>query len=441
MFKKILIANRGEVALRIIQACRQLNIATVAVYAKVEHHSLFVQQADEAYCVGPDTAPSSYLNREGILMAALLSGADAIHPGYGFLAEDALFAKMCAECGLTFIGPQPETIALLADKAAAKTYAQQQDVPVIPGGSGLKDEAALRQTAARLGYPVMLKASFGGGGKGMRVLSSERELQHQYHLIQEEARQAFLNDAVYLEKYLTRARHIEVQVLQDQAGHLQLLGDRECSLQRNHQKVVEESPAAILTPAERENLYQLARQIMAGLDYVGLGTLEFLFAEHHFYFLEMNTRLQVEHAVTELTTGMDLVVTQIEVAAGKLIKPGVQTFKGHAIEVRLNAQAQGALLATGRLETFRLFTGARVDTGYREGDQILPYYDALVAKILVKQPTRKKAIEKLQRCLQHVQIKGIGTNLATLTQIMALPSYQANLVDIHFLAHLAGDAQ
>ncbi|MFD1318317.1 acetyl-CoA carboxylase biotin carboxylase subunit [Loigolactobacillus zhaoyuanensis] len=441
MFKKILIANRGEVALRIIQACHQLKIATVAVYAQIEQNSLFVQQADETYCVGPDTAQSSYLNREGILMAALLSGADAVHPGYGFLAEDAVFAQMCAECGLTFIGPQPATIALLADKAAAKTYAKKQGVPVIPGGSELKDEAALRQTAASLGYPVMLKASFGGGGKGMRVLASEHELRHQYHLIQEEARQAFLNDAVYLEKYLTRARHIEVQVLQDHAGHLQLLGDRECSLQRQHQKVVEESPAAILTAAERTKLYQLAQQLMAGLDYVGLGTLEFLFADHHFYFLEMNTRLQVEHAVTELTTGMDLVVTQIEVAAGQIIKPGSKTFKGHAIEVRLNAQAQGTLLATGQLTTFNLFTGARVDTGYRTGDQILPYYDALVAKLLVKQPTRQKAIEKMQRCLQHVQVEGIGTNLPTLTQIMALPSYQANLVDIHFLAHLAGDAQ
>ncbi|KRM99791.1 acetyl-CoA carboxylase biotin carboxylase subunit [Loigolactobacillus rennini] len=441
MFRKILIANRGEVALRIIRACQQLKIATVAVYAQAEQHSLFVQQADEAYCVGPDTAQSSYLNREGILMTALLSGADAIHPGYGFLAEDAVFAQMCAECGLTFIGPKASVIELLADKAAAKKFARQQGVPVIPGGMQLKNEQDLRTKAKQLGYPVMLKANFGGGGKGMRVLASDHELRHQYHLIQEEARQAFLNDAVYLEKYLPHARHIEVQILQDHNGHLQILGDRECSLQRHHQKVVEESPAAILQPQQRQTLYQLAQRLMAGLAYTGLGTLEFLFTGQQFYFLEMNTRLQVEHAVTEMTTGADLVTTQIQVAAGKTVQPKIATFKGHAIEVRLNAQPQENLLATGQLTKFRLFTGARVETGYREGDQILPYYDALIAKILVKQPTRLQAVTKMQCCLQRVQISGIGTNLPLLKQIMGLPSYRANLVDIHFLAHLVGDAQ
>ncbi|ANK59067.1 acetyl-CoA carboxylase biotin carboxylase subunit [Loigolactobacillus backii] len=443
MFKRVLIANRGEVALRIIQACRKLKIETVAIYAKVEENSRFVQAADFTYCVGPNTAQSSYLNREGILMAALLSGADAIHPGYGFLAEDALFAEMCAECDLTFIGPKPAMIRLMADKAAAKNYAKTQGVPIIPGASAITSANQLKQAAQAVGYPVMLKASLGGGGKGMRVIYNEAHLQQKYHLIQEEAQQTFLNDAIYLEKYLTVARHIEVQILKDHVGNLQIVGDRECSLQLNHQKVVEESSATILQPQQRQQLYDLAKRLLAKLDYCGLGTLEFLFANQQFYFLEMNTRLQVEHGVTELTSGIDLVTTQIKLAAGQTVRPGILPFSGHAIEVRLNAQADAKqhLLATGKLTQFCFSATERIDTGYQKNDIIQPYYDALLAKLIVSATTREQAIAKMQQTLKHTHVTGVGTNLATLSQILNSPAYNANQIDIHFLEQMEGAVQ
>lgn len=426
MFKKVLIANRSEVALRIIHACQQLQIKTVAVYAKVEAQAPFVQAADEAICIGPDTASSTYLNREAILMAAIITGADAIHPGYGFLAEDALFAEMCAECQLTFIGPAPAMIRLMADKAAAKAYVQQQGVTVIPGAAHVAT-AQLATVAAEIGFPLMLKASLGGGGKGMRLIHTATELQRDYHLIREEARQAFLSDAIYLEKYLPHARHIEVQILMDQQGHLQVLGDRECSLQVNHQKIIEESPASCLTTTARQQLYQATTQILAGLAYCGLGTLEFLYEAGQFYFLEMNTRLQVEHGVTELTTGKDLVVAQLAVAAGECIPAQQVTFQGHAVEVRLNA------LAAGELQQFQLPATLRVATGYQTGMTVLPYYDALLAKLLVWAPTRTKAIASMQQALKQVTISGIKTNLPLLKQLLADQRYQHNQIDIHFL--------
>lgn len=426
MFKKVLIANRSEVALRIIRACQQLQIKTVAVYAQVEAQAPFVQAADEAICIGPDTASSTYLKREAILMAAIITGADAIHPGYGFLAEDALFAEMCAECQLTLIGPSPAMIRLMADKAAAKAYVQQKGVAVIPGAANVTP-AQLSAVAAAIGFPLMLKASLGGGGKGMRLIQSAAELQQDYHLIREEARQAFLSDAVYLEKYLPHARHIEVQILVDHAGHIQIFGDRECSLQVNHQKIIEESPASCLTDVARQQLYQATERVLQGLAYCGVGTLEFLYAQGQFYFLEMNTRLQVEHGVTELTTGKDLVVQQIAVAAGATIPTRQLAFQGHAIEVRLNANG------AGDLQQFQLPTTVRIETGYQAGMAVLPYYDALLAKLLVWQPTREAAIAKLQQALQQVTVKGVQTNLKLLQQLLADPHYQANQVDIHFL--------
>lgn len=426
MFKKVLIANRSEVALRIIRACHQLQIKTVAVYAQVEAQAPFVQATDEAICIGPDTASSTYLNREAILMAAIITGADAIHPGYGFLAEDALFAEMCAECQLTFIGPAPQMIRLMADKAAAKAYVQQKGVAVIPGAANVS-AAQLPTVAAEIGFPLMLKASLGGGGKGMRLIKTAADLQQEYHLIREEAQQAFLSDAVYLEQYLPHARHIEVQILVDQAGHLQIFGDRECSLQVNHQKIIEESPASCLTTKARQQLYQATEQILQGLAYCGVGTLEFLYAQGQFYFLEMNTRLQVEHGVTELTTGEDLVVRQLAVAAGELVTPEQMAFQGHAIEVRLNA------IGAGDLQQFKLPTTVRIETGYQTGMAVLPYYDALLAKLLVWQPTRTAAIVKLKQALQQVNVVGIQTNLTLLQQLLADSRYQANQIDIHFL--------
>ncbi|MFC6201286.1 acetyl/propionyl/methylcrotonyl-CoA carboxylase subunit alpha [Lactiplantibacillus nangangensis] len=434
MFHKLLIANRGEIAVRIIKACRQLNIKTVAVCSTADRHAWYTQLADEVVCIGPAPAAQSYLNAEAILMAAINTHADAIHPGYGFLAENADFAAMCAECGITWIGPKASQIRLMGDKSLAKDYAREQAVPVLAGASiqGLA-WPEIKQMALKMGFPLVLKASHGGGGKGIRVLADAQALHQQLRSARQEAAASFLNDAMYLEHFLPNARHIEVQVL-GAGNQLYILGDRDCSLQLHKQKVLEESPASILTAAQRQELYRLSRQLLAELNYQSLGTIEYLFADGAFYFMEMNTRLQVEHGVTELTTGVDIVVAQLKQAAGvRLELPvtiGLQP-QCIAIEARITASLP---LHQTLIRQLIWPKDVRVDTGYRAGDHFVTRYDGLIAKLMVTAPTRPAAVAKLQVALTAVKLVGPTTNLAFLQAMVARPAYARDTYSIHSLA-------
>ncbi|BDZ30013.1 biotin carboxylase N-terminal domain-containing protein [Lactiplantibacillus sp. WILCCON 0030] len=434
MFHKLLIANRGEIAIRIIKACRQLNIQTVAVCSTVDRHAWYTQLADEVVCIGPAPAANSYLNAEAILMAALNTHADAIHPGYGFLAENANFAAMCAECGITWVGPQAAQIKLMGDKSLAKDYAREQRVPVLAGASiqGLA-WPQIKQLATKIGFPLVLKASHGGGGKGIRVLATAQALHQQLRAARQEAAAAFLNDAMYLEHFLPTARHIEVQVL-GTADQLYILGDRDCSLQLHKQKVLEESPASVLTRSQRQTLYRLSHQLLADLNYQSLGTIEYLFAEGQFYFMEMNTRLQVEHGVTELTTGVDIVVAQLRQAAGEAIDyPTTIGLKPRCVAIEARITASLPIRQTV-IKTLTWPTGVRIDTGYRAGDHLVTMYDGLIAKLMVTGPTRAAAVQKLQAALAAVEVSGPATNLAFLQQTVARPAYAADTYSIHSLA-------
>lgn len=437
MFRKVLIANRGEIAVRIISACQKLGIATVAVYSEADREALFVQQADEAVCIGPANAMDSYLNREAILMAGVNTNADAVHPGYGFLSEDDLFAKMCAECGITWIGPQPTLIHDFSDKTNSRTLAEKCGLPIIPGSGMITSEPQLYAKANALGYPVLLKASHGGGGKGIRLVHSAKELFDKYQLVKEEAGASFLDGAIYLERAFEDARHIEVQVL-GMPDQLLILGDRDCSLQKNRQKIIEESNAQILTKAERTILYKLVHQLLDKSHYQSLGTVEFLFVHHQFYFLEMNTRLQVEHGVTEETSGIDIVQAQIQVAAGKKLSIQQVEFTGHAIECRLNSENEAShhQFETGQLTQFKLPSGVRVDTGLQKGDVITPFYDRLLAKIIVSGKTREAAIEKMKTALKQVEVTGVGTNLKQLKQLINSSQFAENHYHIHSVGKL-----
>ncbi|AVK61879.1 acetyl-CoA carboxylase biotin carboxylase subunit [Lactobacillus sp. CBA3605] len=431
MFRKLLIANRGEIAVRLIKACRQLNIQTVAVCSTVDRQAWYTQLADEVVCIGPAAATGSYLNAEAILMAAINTHADAIHPGYGFLAENADFAAMCQECGITWVGPSADQIRLMGDKSLAKTYARKQQVPVLAGQSiqGLT-WPKIKQAALKIGFPLVLKASHGGGGKGIRVLQTMTELHQQLRAARQEAAAAFLNDAMYLEHYLPTARHIEVQVL-GTGDQLLVLGDRDCSLQLHKQKVLEESPASCLTAVQRQTLYQLSRQLLAQSHYQSLGTIEYLFAAGQFYFMEMNTRLQVEHGVTELTTGIDIVQAQLKQAAGASLHLPVIVTQKVAIEARLTAILP---VEQTLISQFEWPTYARVDTGYRAGDRLVTMYDGLIAKLMVTGPTRAAAVARLQIALSAVRLVGPATNLAFLQQTVARPAYQQDQFSIHSLA-------
>ncbi|RRK11872.1 ATP-grasp domain-containing protein [Lactiplantibacillus garii] len=434
MFRKLLIANRGEIAVRIIKACRELNIQTVAVCSTADRGAWYTQLADEVVCIGPAAANQSYLNAEAILMAAINTHADAIHPGYGFLSENAEFAAMCAECGITWIGPQPAQIKLMGDKARAKDFARRQGVPVLAGcsiqGSNWSE---IKPIAQRLGFPLVLKASHGGGGKGIRVIQDVHTLHQQLRVARQEAAASFLNDAMYLEHYLKRARHVEVQVLGTAQGLL-ILGDRDCSLQLHKQKVIEESPASILTTAQRQSLYQLTRQLLAGTQYESLGTVEFLFADGQFYFMEMNTRLQVEHGVTELTTGVDIVQAQIKQAAGVAVQIAPDTGlhpRCTAIEARITATLP---IRRTTIERLTWPQNVRVDTGYRTGDDLVTMYDGLIAKLMVTGPTRKVAVTALRRALTTVKLLGPETDLAFLRATVARPEYVQDEYSIHSLS-------
>ncbi len=442
MFKKVLIANRGEIAIRIIRACQKMDIATVAVFSKADQDAMFVQLADEAVCIGPAAAKDSYLNREAILMAGINTHADAIHPGYGFLSEDELFAQMCEECGMTWIGPQAAHIRNFSDKTHSRKIALNRGLTVIPGSEMISSEPQLYAAAIKLGYPVLLKASHGGGGKGIRKANSAKELLAKYETVKEEAGMSFLDSTVYLERDFETARHIEVQVL-GWRDHLMILGDRDCSLQKHRQKIIEESNASVLNKAERQHLYQLVHQLLDDAHYESLGTVEFLFVHHQFYFLEMNTRLQVEHGVTEETSQVDIVQAQIQVAARET--PNLRTihFKGHAIECRLNAEndLEEGQFETGRLDQFCLPEKARVDTGLKASDQVTPYYDRLLAKIIVSAKTRKMAILKMQDALEQVRIEGIGSNLSELKQLVHSKAFMEDHYTIHSVEELMGETK
>lgn len=439
MFHKLLIANRGEIAIRIIKACRQLNIKTVAVCSTADRQAWYTQLADEVVCIGPAPAAESYLNAEAILMAAINTHADAIHPGYGFLAENADFAAMCAECGITWVGPQATQIKLMGNKSRAKDYARQQQVPVLAGASiqGLS-WPQIKHMATEMGFPLVLKASHGGGGKGIRVLSDVQALHQQLRAARQEAAAAFLNDAMYLEHFLPHARHIEVQVL-GTGDQLYILGDRDCSMQLHKQKVLEESPASSLTAEQRQKLYHLSRQLLAKLGYQSLGTIEYLFSDGRFYFMEMNTRLQVEHGVTELTTGIDIVVAQLKQAAGApLDLPVVTDEKPRCIAIEARITASLPLKQT-LIQQLDWPAGVRVDTGYRAGDHFVTRYDGLIAKLMVTGATRPAAVSRLQTALAAVKLVGPTTNLSFLRQTVARPEYVADTYSIHSLARWEGE--
>ena len=418
MFRKILIANRGEIALRIQRACRELGIATVAVHSTADATAMHVRLADEAVCIGPPSAKESYLNVAAILSAASITGADAIHPGYGFLSENAGFAEMVEAHGLTFIGPSSAHISMMGDKIAANTAMASLGVPLVPGSDGVvSDLDEARAIAARIGYPVLIKAAAGGGGRGMKVAETADQIDEAWRVARAEARAGFGNDAVYIEKYLDRPRHIELQIMADAHGNVVHFGERDCSLQRRHQKLLEEAGSPVLTGAQRDALGAVATAGLAKLGYRNAGTLEFLYQDEQFAFIEMNTRLQVEHCVTEMITGVDLVKEQINVARGNKLSITQADLKitGHALELRVCAEdpMNNFLPDTGKLEMYQppKGPGVRVDDGYEEGMEIPVFYDSMIAKLVAYAPTRDEAINGLCRAIDEYYIKGIQTTL------------------------------
>ena len=439
MFHKILIANRGEIALRIQRACRELGIPTVAVHSTADVDAMHVRLADESVCIGPPSARESYLNIPAILSAAAVTGADAIHPGYGFLSENAGFAEMVETHGMTFIGPSPAHIRMMGDKISAKSAMAGLGVPLVPGSDGaVSDMAEAAAIAQTIGYPVLIKAAAGGGGRGMKVAHSADELEEAWTVARTEARTAFGNDSVYMEKYLDRPRHIELQVMADNYGAVVHFGERDCSLQRRHQKLLEEAGSPALTPAERDALGAVVTEGLRTLGYRNAGTLEFLYQDGQFSFIEMNTRLQVEHPVTEMVCGVDLVREQIRVAAGHPLgyTQADVTFNGHAIECRVTAEDPDTFLPTpGRVELFHApgGLGVRVDSALYAGYVVPPYYDSMIAKLIVHAPTRPEALARMRRALGEFAIQGIKTTLPLHRRIMDAPEFVAGDYTIHWL--------
>jgi acetyl-CoA carboxylase biotin carboxylase subunit len=439
LFQKILIANRGEIALRVQRACRELGIPTVAVHSTADAEAMHVRLADESVCIGPPTAKDSYLNIPAILSAAAITGADAIHPGYGFLSENAGFADMVQAHGLTFIGPAPEHIRMMGDKITAKTTMAKLGVPLVAGSDGaVGDVAAARAVAERIGYPVLIKAAAGGGGRGMKAALSPDQLDEAFRTARAEARAAFGSDAVYIEKYLDRPRHIEMQVLADAHGNVVHFGERDCSLQRRHQKLLEEAGSPALTAAERDRLGETVTAALARIGYRNAGTLEFLYQDGHFSFIEMNTRLQVEHPVTEMVSDVDLVQEQIRVAAGERLgyRQSDIRFEGHAIECRINAENPETFMPTpGRVTAFHApgGPGVRVDSALYAGYVVPPYYDSLIAKLIVHAPTRAMAIARLRRALDEFAVLGIETTIPLHRRLVDDPDFQAGDYTIHWL--------
>ncbi len=430
MFKKVLIANRGEIALRIIRACKELDIATVAVYSEADADSLHVRFADEVVCIGPAPSSQSYLQIPRIISAAEVTNSEAIHPGYGFLAENASFAEICASCDMKFIGPTPTMINRMGNKSLAKETMKEAGVPVIPGSDGvLQDPAHAKRLADDIGYPVIIKASAGGGGRGMRIVRTPEAIENAFNQAQTEAETGFGNPDLYIEKYFESPRHIEIQLLADSHGNVVALGERECSIQRKHQKLIEESPSPIVTPKLRDQMCEAAIKGARAVNYESAGTIEFLYEDGKFYFMEMNTRIQVEHPVTEAVFGTDLIKRQIQIAAGQEFNWDKKyLMRGHAIECRINAEdpAKGFRPSPGLISSFHVpgGPGVRVDTHAYAHYVIPPFYDSLVAKLITHGRTREEAIVRMSRCLEEFVIEGISTTI---------PFHQMVLEDKNFL--------
>ena len=430
MFSKILIANRGEIAVRIIRACREMGISTVAVYSSADAQSLHVALADEAYCIGGNEAAGSYLNAEAILSAALVSGAQAIHPGYGFLSENPNFARLCRKNGIMFIGPDSKFMELFGDKAQAKQLFASAGLDVIPGAKEVSDDAQALTVAKQIGYPVMLKAKLGGGGRGIRLVKSPEEMRMAFASARSEASSAFGNGALYLEKYIHPARHIEIQVLADEARHVVCLGERDCSIQRKNQKLIEESPSPALSDEQRAEIFAKVRAAVSTIGYTGAGTLEFLFDGAHFYFMEMNVRLQVEHTVTEILTRVDIVKWQIRIAAGLNLGFTQEdiSLKGSAIECRINAAAPGTV------EYMHIPGGpfVRFDTYLDAGSSISAYYDSLLGKLVVYATQREEAIRKMKSALCELVIQGVPNNTMEQAQLIGAEAFMRGTYDLDF---------
>ncbi|CAI3942749.1 Acetyl/propionyl-CoA carboxylase [Commensalibacter communis] len=439
MFSKILIANRGEIALRVLRACREMGIKTVAVHSTADADAMHVRLADESVCIGPPSLAESYLNKAAILSAAVVTGAEAIHPGYGFLSENADFAELVEEHGLVFIGPSPQHIRTMGDKIQAKTTMERFNVPLVPGSDGaLKDIADAKKVAEEISYPVLIKATAGGGGRGMKVAHTAEELEEAWQVARTEAKMAFGNDEVYMEKYLDKPRHIEIQIMADQHGNVVYLGERDCSLQRRHQKVLEEATSPVLTEEQRQSIGEIASNAMRELGYRNAGTLEFLYQDGHFCFIEMNTRLQVEHPVTEFISGVDLVREQICVAAGEKLSVRQEDIKlqGHSIECRINAEDPETFVPNpGKIQVFHApgGLGVRLDSALYVGYSIPPYYDSMIAKVIVHAPDRASAIARMQRALGEMAIDGVKTTIPLQQQILADKEFQKGEYTIHWL--------
>lgn len=439
MFNKVLIANRGEIALRVLRACKERGIGTVAVHSTADAHAMHVRLADESVCIGPPDARESYLNIPQILAACEISGADAVHPGYGFLSENARFSEILAAHNITFIGPKAEHIEVMGDKIAAKTTVKRLGIPVVPGSDGaIHSVEQARQLADDMGYPVLVKAAAGGGGRGMKVARSAEELSEAVGTARAEARASFGDDALYLEKYLGNPRHIEVQVFGDGKGGAIHLGERDCSLQRRHQKVWEEALSPVITPQQREEIGTIAAKAIGDLGYSGAGTIEFLYEDGQFYFIEMNTRLQVEHPVTEAITGLDLVAEQLRVAAGDglSVTQDEIAFSGHAIECRINAEHPETFRPSpGVIDQYHPSggLGVRVDSAVYQGYAIPPYYDSLIGKLIVHGETRDMAINRLARALDEFVITGVDSTIPLFRRLVHEPDIRAGDYSIHWL--------
>lgn len=441
MFKKVLIANRGEIAIRIIRACKELGVATVAIYSEADRNSLHVRMADEAICVGPAPNRDSYLNMPNIISAAMITGAEAIHPGYAYFSEQASFAEACEACNLKFIGPKASAIELMGDKARAKETAAKAGVSVIPGSPGtIENEQDAFRIAARMGYPIRLKATAGGGGRGIRVVNGEEELASALRTAQAEAEAAFGNGLLYIEKEIVEPRHIEIQLMGDEHGNYVHLGERECSIQRRNQKLVEEAPSCAVTPAIRKHMGDAAIKLARAVGYSNAGTVEFLLDKNgDFYFMEMNTRVQVEHPVTELVTGIDIVREQILVAAGSKLSTSQRdiAINGHAIECRIIAEdpVNNFAPSVGTIQHLAApgGLGVRLDTHIYGGYQIPPYYDAMLAKLIVWGRDRKEAIARMMRCLSEYEIDGVKTNISYQMQIISNPYFQKGELSTSFI--------
>ncbi len=443
MFRKILIANRGEIALRVICACKELDIPTVAVYSEADRNALHVRFADEAVCIGTARSSESYLNIPHVISAAEITDVDAIHPGYGFLSENANFAEVCEASHITFIGPSPEMLRLMGEKEHARREMAAAGVPIVPGSDGIvADIDAATMEAKRVGYPLIIKASAGGGGRGMRVVRTAEELQPLWETARQEAQQSFGVPDVYLEKFIERPRHIEFQVLGDGHGNVMHLGERECSIQRRHQKLVEESPSTALTSKRRTELGNRVVEALKKVGYTNAGTVEFLMDEDgSFYFIEMNARIQVEHPVTELVTGVDLIKSQIRIAAGEKLEAAVGPidFRGHSIECRINAEDPDTFVpSAGRITAFNMpgGPGVRVDTAAYADAVIPPYYDSLIAKLIVHGRDRAEAIARMRRALEMFVVEGIKTSIPLHERILAEADFEAGRLDTHFLERL-----